>query len=1014
MKNYKCTFALMLIFCLGVQGCGSEEQVIEELPILEIPVEDAPVEDVPVEEIPVEEAPAEEVPVEEDPVEEVPVEEAPAEEDVELSAFELAMAKCNNPWNELGVALNDNSELLNDPLLSTCYRVSGVVDGLIDDNIDLSINGAETLAVASEGQFEFVTPFISDETFILSVKTAATKHQCNLINNSGTINDEQANNLIVHCIATTSQCDKTTENITDDKNFSGNNIEGIESLVSDIECGVEPWREAANERINNIRKTSGTITIVDKNGEPVTNAKVNLTLNRHNFKFGGIAQAKLWHGEADDVADLYKAAYLDFGFNKGGFQNALKYKLRAGLEPLVPAMLTWFKAHDIPVRGHALIWPKWTNMETTVSAQDALDMGITQGDVANLPSDELKIYVDTTIRNWASKWDVVEWDVANELRGHYDVQDILGYQEEAHWYKLAKANVQNSATLFINDNRIISDSSETVVSDKVAGYKSNVESILADDTLNEGHVEALGFQSRFGSMLSADTIYQRLSYFDDLNLPISATEFEIKDDLITTEIDRAVLTERVMTVYFSKESVSDILVWTFFESSSRSDARHLVDLEGNANLRGKTWLYLVKKHWNTDVTTWLDRQGETQLNGFKGEYTATVSFTNYPDEQVDFSWIDGTKGKTIQLLNYANGSDSATPASFSIDSFENTEVEEGVMFTSTVPTLSGDDNIGAITWTVTGDDANLFNLNSITGVLSLTAQDFESPADTDIDNNYAVILTATDAVGNFAELALELVVTDNLADNQVLVNFTIDEFITTTIAENVIYSSELPNLSGDEAVGSVIWTVEGDDANLFVVDSSTGALTLAAQDFENANDLAGDNDYLVTLVATDSEDNFAQLALVISVTNVDEVVVYSPPEISGDNGDISSVINAGDLVFTRPALATETTLDGGAATVEGNKWKLFNWSEAEAYCSDIGARLPTKTELSDNLLTLVNDADLVSNGSFSATEHWPVNKGYWASTFPEDGKHHLMKTSIDPAKMSALADTNRQYVTCVR
>lgn len=1012
MKSYKVTLALLLFSSFALQGCNTEEQIKDEINI----VEEAPVEEeTPVEEAPVEEAPVEEeTPVEEAPVEEeIPVEETPVEE-VEPSAFELSMAKCNNPWDEAGVSLSDNDELLNDPLLSTCFRVSGIVDGLADDNITLSINDSEELPLSGSSQFEFITPFISNDTFILTLKTSATNHQCNLINSTGTISGDHVNDLIVHCIATTNQCDKTTETITDDKDFSGNNVVGIEGIVSDVECGTDTWRQDANQRINDIRKTSGAISVIDKNGEPVSNVKVSLTLNRHHFNFGGIAQAKLWHGEEDDVSDLYKTAYLDFGFNKGGFQNALKYKLREGLESLVPDMLAWFKGQNIPVRGHALIWPKWSNMETTVSAQDAIDMGITQGDVANLSADELKIYVDSTITRWASKWDVTEWDVANELRGHHDVQDILGYQEEAHWYKLAKANVQNSATLFINDNRIISDTNDTVLSSNVVGYKANVESILADDTLNEGHVEALGFQSRFGSMLSAETIYQRLSYFDDLNLPIAATEFEIKDDLITEEVDRAILTERVMTVFFSKENVSDILVWTFFESSSRSDARYLVDLMGNANLRGKTWLYLVKKHWNTDVTTWLDREGKTELSGFKGEYTATVSLENYPDEQVDFSWVDATNGTIIQLPHYVNGANSSIPSDFSINNLDYTEVEEDIAFTSSIPTLSGDANIGALTWTISGDDASLFSLNASTGVLSLAAQDYEAPADTDVDNSYSVILTATDVVGNFSDLAVNILITDNLTDNQVAVNFSIDELVNTTVAENTIYTSAQPTLSGDDAIGSVTWTIKGDDANLFVVESSTGVLTLAAQDYETAQDLNSDNGYAVTLVATDSEGNSAQLELVISVTNVDEAVAYLPPDISGDNGDVSSVISAGDLIFIRPALATETVLDGGANAVEGNQWKLFNWSEAQAYCSDISARLPTKTELSDNLLTLVNDADLVSNGSFSATEHWPVNKGYWASTSPADAKHHIMKTSIDPAKMSALADTNRQYVTCVR
>ncbi|OUR76456.1 hypothetical protein A9Q75_16470, partial [Colwellia psychrerythraea] len=254
----------------------------------------------------------------------------------------------------------------------------------------------------------------------------------------------------------------------------------------------------------------------------------------------------------------------------------------------------------------------------------------------------------------------------------------------------------------------------------------------------------------------------------------------------------------------------------------------------------------------------------------------------------------------------------------------------------------------------------------------------------------------------------------NGADGTIAASFTIDGFNNTSVEEDVVFTSTVPSLSGDDNIGAVIWTITGDDANLFVIEPTTGVLSLAAQDFEIPADSDANNTYQLTVVATDSVSNFAELAVVISVTDVDEVLAYLPAEISGDNGAIASIIEAGGLTFIRPSLAAETTLDGGATTVEGNKWKLFNWAEAQAYCGNIAARLPTKTELSDNLLPLVNDADLVSNGSFAVTEHWLVNKGYWASTSPSADKHHIMKTSIDPAKMSSLTDTNRQYVTCVR
>ena len=40
--------------------------------------------------------------------------------------------------------------------------------------------------------------------------------------------------------------------------------------------------------------------------------------------------------------------------------------------------------------------------------------------------------------------------------------------------------------------------------------------------------------------------------------------------------------------------------------------------QGEPNLRGKTWLYLTKKHWTTHVVSQLDRNGQHVLEWLQG------------------------------------------------------------------------------------------------------------------------------------------------------------------------------------------------------------------------------------------------------------------------------------------------------------------------------------------------------------------------------------------------------------
>ncbi|ARN77289.1 hypothetical protein BST97_04440 [Nonlabens spongiae] len=73
-------------------------------------------------------------------------------------------------------------------------------------------------------------------------------------------------------------------------------------------------------------------------------------------------------------------------------------------------------------------------------------------------------------------------------------------------------------------------------------------------------------------------------------------------------------------------------------------------------------------------------------------------------------------------------------------------VMENNSFTSVQPTLTNSPG-GTITYSLSGDDAALFTINSSTGVVSMVPRDFENPVDSDTDNFYDLILTGTTSLG---------------------------------------------------------------------------------------------------------------------------------------------------------------------------------------------------------------------------------------------------------------------------
>jgi hypothetical protein len=103
----------------------------------------------------------------------------------------------------------------------------------------------------------------------------------------------------------------------------------------------------------------------------------------------------------------------------------------------------------------------------------------------------------------------------------------------------------------------------------------------------------------------------------------------------------------------------------------------------------------------------------------------------------------GNSGATFSVKN------SAT-ASFVIDAIADANVKEDTEYTSVTPALSGDTPIGAVIFTLGGNDAAAFTIDPATGIVSMIARDYENPVDANVDNVYELTITATDEDGNFA------------------------------------------------------------------------------------------------------------------------------------------------------------------------------------------------------------------------------------------------------------------------
>lgn len=188
------------------------------------------------------------------------------------------------------------------------------------------------------------------------------------------------------------------------------------------------------------------------------------------------------------------------------------------------------------------------------------------------------------------------------------------------------------------------------------------------------------------------------------------------------------------------------------------------------------------------------------------------------------------------------------------------ENNAGTVYTATASDPDGD----SISYSLSGTDAGLFNIDSSTGEVSfIAAPDFEAPGDSDSDNVYDIVVTASDGT-NTTDQAVSITVTnenDNAPD--------VTSGNSASIAENstdIVYTATATDADGD----SVTFSLAGDDAALFDIDATTGEVTFkAAPDHENPQDANSDNVYDIIVRASDGTNTTDQ-AVAVTVTNVND------------------------------------------------------------------------------------------------------------------------------------------------
>ncbi|HUT59252.1 MAG TPA: endo-1,4-beta-xylanase [Phycisphaerae bacterium] len=362
-----------------------------------------------------------------------------------------------------------------------------------------------------------------------------------------------------------------------------------------------PWRQAAAERIDRIRKADLTVEVTTQDGRPVGGAEVSVEMRRHAFGFGSAVDARWLTDEKSEDARRYREI-VQRGFSKVVMENDLKWSRWENPEnrKITLKAIQWLRNNGIVVRGHCLVWPGWRNLP-----RDLLTLKDNPAALRKRLNDHVTEEVS------AMRGRLVDWDVINEPRDNHDLMDVLGNACMVEWFKLAR-QADPEVNLFINDYSILSGGGyDTLQQDR---YEKVIRYLVEQGAPLDG----IGMQGHFGCQVtSPNRLLEIVDRFAAFGKTIQITEFDV--DVFEEQFQADFLRD-FMTTLFSHPAVNSIVMWGFWEGCHWKPNAALFRKDWSIKPNGQAWMDLVLKAWWTRTRGRTDAQGRYRVRGFLGDY----------------------------------------------------------------------------------------------------------------------------------------------------------------------------------------------------------------------------------------------------------------------------------------------------------------------------------------------------------------------------------------------------------
>ncbi|MGL5018660.1 MAG: endo-1,4-beta-xylanase [Luteolibacter sp.] len=367
-----------------------------------------------------------------------------------------------------------------------------------------------------------------------------------------------------------------------------------------------PWRKAALDRIEKIRKADCSLTLLDSTGNPLPNKKVKLVLRRHEFGFGSATPASYYAADTPD-AERFREI-IDRLFSIVVFENDLKDMWwgkdippheRASRQKETDLAFAWLGERNIAIRGHYLM-------------QVAIPGNLEKWDNDSIRSH----FLDTARQRIEYAGDrVIEWDAINHpiawggasLFSKRPGLELLDREVLAHARTLTKL------PLWVNEDQLFRPGPQ---SDNTWSYLQDLKQagIKIDGLGNQAHIHE-------SFLPSPEHVLAVTDRFAAVAPRQSITEFDVQT--VADEELAADYTRDLMIACFSHSAYTSFLLWGFWEGSHWEPTAASWNKDWSIRKRGEVLEEWLGKRWRTEVELTTDAAGTIKWRGFPGWYDLT-------------------------------------------------------------------------------------------------------------------------------------------------------------------------------------------------------------------------------------------------------------------------------------------------------------------------------------------------------------------------------------------------------